>query len=213
MIKSIIKRYVTIILVVATIALAAFFIIRNLTAKKETITVRPAVVTDVKSMARLCTVEIYSEIPVKDTVGSKVILAVQKQRGSVSFDMDRLDVDASGDTVRAILSPEIVELYESTDDNAYDVIDTKSLSLLRSGKLTNAEDNIVKQRIRKRSIHRLYKEGVIANARKEARTNLASLLGKLYRKPVVVRDTMPKGKLVRTIRKKVIRKVSAKTGA
>lgn len=195
------KRFIYIRLIlwgviIAAITVGAVYLWRSITRTDSgpEVYVRPAVIKDVHEMARLCTVEIYSELPVQDTIDNKVIVAVQKQQGSVSFDMDRLDIDDSGDTIRVILPPEIVDLYESTDDNSYQIIDTKGLGLLTTDRLTNDQDNRFKQRLRSRSIDRLYRDGVVANARKEARRQLAQLLSQAYRRTVVVRDTMPRGR-------------------
>lgn len=180
------------LIVLALIGTGIWYLVHEY-RKPPVVTVQPGVVRDVKTMARLCTVEIYSEIPVLDTVNGKVIMAIQKQQGSVSFDLEKLNIDDSGDTVRFILPPEIIELHESTDDDAFRVIDTKSLSLLGSDRFTNDEDNIVKRRLRARSIERLYTDGVIANARKEGRRQMAQLFSTFYRKPVLVTDTTPRG--------------------
>lgn len=186
-----IRNLILTLIALASAALAAWFIFRP--SDNAPVTVRPGVVTDVRQMVRLCAVDIYSEIPVIDTVNNKVIMAIQKQRGLVSFDLERLDIDTSGDTVRVILPREIVELYESADDRAFEVIDTKGLGLFTSDRLTNDEDNIVKRRIYSRSLERLYKEGVIADARREAQGQLAKMLNRHYRRPVAVRDTTPRG--------------------
>ena len=45
-------------------------------------------------MVRLCAVDIYSEVPVLDTIDNKVMFAVQKQKGSVLFDIENMQVDA-----------------------------------------------------------------------------------------------------------------------
>ncbi|MDE7160644.1 MAG: hypothetical protein K2O24_07370 [Muribaculaceae bacterium] len=185
--------YAFLLLILGVAVTAGYRYLSKEFRKPPVTTVRPAVVKDVKTMARLCTVDIYSELPVLDTINGKVIMAVQKQRGSVSFDLEKLHVDSSGDTVRFCLPPEIVELYEATDDDAYEVIDTKSLSMFRSGTLTNAEDNTVKRRLHARSLERLYKDGVIANARKEGRQQMARLFSAFYRKPVLVTDSTPRG--------------------
>ena len=190
-------RLILTVVIVAALVAGVIIVWRSITRTDSgpEVYVRPAVISDIRDMARLCTVEIYSELPVQDTIDNKVIVAVQKQHGTVSFDMEKLDIDTSGDTVRAILPPEIVELYESTDDNAYKVVDTKGLGLLSSDRLTNEQDNRFKERLRARSIERLYRDGVVANARKEARRQLAHLLSNAYRRTVVVRDTIPKGVL------------------
>ena len=50
-----------------------------------------------------------------DTINNKVMFAVQKQKGSISFDIENMQVDAEGDTVKITLSPEIVDLYEARE--------------------------------------------------------------------------------------------------
>ncbi len=186
------------LIIIALVAGAGVIVWQSVRPKREvTVTVAPAVVRDVREMARLCTVEIYSELPVQDTVDNKVIVAVQKLRGYISFDVDNLRVDDSSDTVRAVLPPEIIEIFESTDDDAFRVIDTKGLGLLSSDRLTNSQDNRFKNKLRLRAERRLYEEGVVANARKEARQQLAHLLSRAYQRPVVVRDSMPRGKIYR----------------
>lgn len=189
------------LVIVAALTVGAVYVWRSITRTDSgpEVYVRPAVIRDVREMARLCTVEIYSELPVQDTIDNKVIVAVQKQHGTVSFDIDRLDIEDSADTIRTTLPPEIVELYETTDENAYTVIDTKGIGLLVTDRLTNDQDNRFKQRLKRRSIERLYRDGVIANARKEARRQLAQLLSNAYRRTVVVRDTIPRGKKVTLI--------------
>ncbi len=153
-------------------------------------------INEIESMVRLCAVDIYSEIPVLDTINDKVIFGIQKQSGSISFDLEKLNADTLGDTVRIILPPEIVELYESTEDNSWEVIDTKNIGLLgvlRSDKLTDREENIVKAEIKKNSIKRLYSTGVVRRARAEGKRNLEELAQNIYRKPVIVTDTAPDG--------------------
>ena len=130
-------------------------------------------------MARLCAIDIYSEVPVLDTINGKVIFAVQKQAGSISFDMDNLSIDDSGDTIRAILPREIIDLHEATEKNSWEVIDTKAigpLALVRSDKFTLREENLVKSRVRAKSIRLLYTNGTVRKAREEGARELRRLL-------------------------------------
>ena len=153
---------------------------------------------EIKEMARLCTMEIYNEVPVLDTVNSKVMFAVQKQSGSISFDMDHLEIDDKGDTVRIVLPREIVELNESTDKDSWQVIDTKAIgpmAMLRSDKFTITEENRVKAKIKAKSIRRLYGNGTVHKARADAVENLQRLMKGIYRKPVIVTDPTPDGTL------------------
>ena len=179
-------------LVIAAAAGVTVYVAQSRESRK--VETEPGRINKVEEMARLCTVEIYNEIPVRDTVNGKEIFAIQKQRGSVSFDMESLEVDdTTGDTVRVVLPPEIVELYEATEPDSWQVIDTKGLKLFTSDKLTAEEDNMVKRRIRERTRRLLYQNGTIERAREEGVRNLQELLEVLYRRPVVVSDPTPKG--------------------
>ncbi len=194
--KKFIIAKIAIIAAVACLLVAAgvYMVHKVKTADPEkTYEVAEGKVADLRQLAEICTVDIYSEVPVLDTVNQKVLFGIQKQRGSVSFDLEKLQVNADGDTVRVVLSPEIVELYESTDSNSWEVVDTKSLRLLGNGRLTAEEDNLVKSHIRAKSIRELYRNGTIRRARAEACTNLQSLYSRIYRRPVVVTDPTPGG--------------------
>ncbi len=78
--------------------------------RPEEIEVLPSKPGDVKEMARLCSMEIYNEVSGLDTVNYKVIFAVQKRSGSITFDMEDLEIDDSGDTGRSVLPREIVDV-------------------------------------------------------------------------------------------------------
>lgn len=188
--KLIIFKIVAAAVTVACLTVVAIYVVHQVknSGTEVTYDVSKGKVSDVKQLAELCTVEIYSEVPVLDTVHDKVIFGIQKQRGSISFDLEKMQIDATGDTVRVVLPPEIVRLYESTDPNSWEVVDTKSLKPFQSSKFTAEEDNIVKSRIKAKSIRALYKNGTIARAREEAATNLQALYEKVFRKPVKVSD-------------------------
>lgn len=175
------------LLAVAAIA-AAVFILLN-AGKKEKVTIEAARINEVKTMVSLCAMDIYREVPVLDTVNDKVIVAVQKQQGSISFDIENLHIDAEGDTVRLVLPPETVEIRESTEENSWQVIDTKNIGFLgaiRRDRLTDREENRVKAKLRRNAIKSLYQDGTVARARTEAAKNLELMLEKIYRKPVKV---------------------------
>lgn len=193
MIKAL--KYIIPLILAAAIAFLGWQLYRYMQRPDE-IEVLPSKPGDVKEMARLCSMEIYNEVSVLDTVNSKVIFAVQKQSGSISFDMENLQVDDSGDTVKIILPSEIVEVYESDEKNAWEVIDSKAIgpmAFLRSNKFTSAEENRVKSKIKAKAIHRLYSNGTVRQARKDAVENLTRLMEGIYRKPVLVSDPTPNG--------------------
>ncbi|MDE6019081.1 MAG: hypothetical protein K2G85_09750 [Muribaculaceae bacterium] len=193
MIKAL--KYISLLLLSAAIAFLGWQLYKNF-QRPEEIEVLPSKPGDVKEMSRLCSMEIYNEVSVLDTVNSKVMFAVQKQSGSITFDMDNLQIDDYGDTVKIILPREIVEVYESNEKGAWVVIDTKAIgpmAFLRSNKLTNAEENRVKSKLKANSIKRLYQNGTVRKARKDAVENLSRLMEGVYRKPVVVTDPTPEG--------------------
>ena len=183
-------RLVLWIAAVAALAVGVYLITRK---DKDPYDVGKARISDIESMARLCTIDIYNEAPVLDTINNKVIFAIQKQRGSISFDLDSLDTSYSGDTVIVTLPRDIVEIHESTDPDSWQVIDTKSLALFVKDRMSLQEENAVKSKIRSRAIRQLYENGTVARARSEAAANLRSLLEMSLRHPVRVIDPDPDG--------------------
>ena len=189
------NKKVMIAAVVAAVALAAVVYLSFTKPEKHT-DVREGWVSNIETMAQLCTVDLYSEMPILDTINNKVMFAIQKQRGSISFDLENLKIDAEGDTVKITLSPEIVELYEATEPNSWEVIDTKAigrLAVFRSDRFSDTEENALKARIQEKSKRQLYRNGTVRRARAEGAQNLRSLMEQLYRKPVVVTDPTPQG--------------------
>lgn len=189
-------KYISVLIIISAIIVGVVFAGYLLLKRGDTIEVRKGEISKVEMMARLCTVEIYNEVPILDTINNKVIFAIQKQKGNISFDMERLQVTDSGDTVRIILPPEIVELYESTDDNSWEVIDTKAigpLSMFRSDRMSLDDEKAIKDRIKAKSIRYLYRNGTIERARREGAADIELIMRQIYRKPVKVTDPTPKG--------------------
>lgn len=187
-------RLILLLLIAAAIGFGSYLLYSHLTSEeKPEIETQAAKIKDIRTMAQLCTVEIYSEIPVLDTINNKVIFAIQKLKGSISFDLDTLHIDTEADTIRVNLPKEIVTLYESTDPKSWEVIDTKNIGPITrfipgTDKLTLEEENAVKAKIRRNTLRHLRKNGTITRARAEGAEHLASLLQQLYRRPVIVSD-------------------------
>lgn len=162
----------------------------------EEIEVFPTRAGDVEQMVRLCSMEIYNEVPVLDTVNSKVMFAIQKQNGTISFDVENINIDDSGDTVKIQLPREIVEVFESTEKDSWQVIDTRAIgpmSIFNSDNFSIQEENRVKAKLQANSVKRLYANGTVRQARKDAVDNLTRLMQSVYRKPVIVSDPTPEG--------------------
>lgn len=184
-------KYVIILLAVSAIAIAAYIWLDH--SGKEEIKIDKGRISDVKTMVQLCAMEIYNEVPILDTINNKVIIAVQKQVGTISFDIDNIDVDYEGDTVWFSLPREIVNIREATEANSWQVIDTKNIGFLgqiKNDRLSIKEENAVKAKAKRNAERILYDNGTIRRARTEASVTLKSLMEKIYRKPVIVVDTI-----------------------
>ncbi len=178
----------------AVLVAAGIFAYLWCTAPEAThVTMKDAKITDVTPMLRLCSVEIYDDVPVKGTIGDRHLFGRVSLKGSISFDLDNVDISESGDTLSLTLPREIVEIYESTDDGAYEVIDTWSDSFLGSSNFTTEEENSIKANVRDNYRKNIYDKGYVSRARKEAAANLTSLLGGLTGKTVLVSDPWPEG--------------------
>lgn len=178
-------------IMVIVLVVAGFGVYFLLPKSKDSVEIEAGRIANIREIAQLCVVDIYNEVPVLDTINEKVIFAIQKQTGSISFDLEKMRVDTIGDTLRIKLPREIIELYESAEPNSWEVIDSKAIgpmALLRNGKLTIAEENQVKHRIQARSRARLYKNGTVGRARREAAATLQPLMERMYRRPVVVEE-------------------------
>ncbi len=100
MIKAL--KYIIPLILAAAIAFCGWQLYRYF-QRPEEIEVLPSKPGDVKEMARLCSMEIYNEVSVLDTVNYKVIFAIQKQSGGITFDMEYLKIDDSGDTIKTVV--------------------------------------------------------------------------------------------------------------
>ncbi|MBD5185384.1 MAG: hypothetical protein HDS92_02120 [Bacteroidales bacterium] len=184
-------------IIVLLILVAAGFVAYKwyVAPEADNVTMQEAKITDVSPMLRLCSVEIYDDVPVKGTIGDRHLFGRVALKGSISFDLDSVKMTESGDTLSVTLPREIVDVYESTDAGAYQVIDTWSDSFMGSSNFTTAEENKIKSNVRDNYRKGIYQKGYVARACKEAVANLTSLLGGLTGKTVIVTDPAPEGYL------------------
>lgn len=159
----------------------------------DRVTMRDARATDIKSMVRLCSVEIYEDYPIKASIGSRHFFARETLNGTISFDLDSLRSETRGDTLVVTLPREIVEIHESTEPNAYEVIDTWNDRLLGSDKFTVKEENEIKRKAVANYRRRIYAKGYVRRARAEAVANLRAMLAAATGRPVIVTDPSPAG--------------------
>jgi len=184
------RLIVTAIAVIAA-AVAVWLLIPS--RRSDAVAMTPARISDIATMVSLSTVDIYEEQPVNGRIGPKHLVARQTLTGSVSFDLEKLVIDTVGDTLRVILPPETVELYESTEPGSYVVIDTWNDRLLGSA-LTTREENAIKAKAMALARKRIYAKGYVRRARAEAVANLAQLLRPLAAsRPVMIIDPTPAG--------------------
>lgn len=188
-----IYKFLIFVILLGIIACIVIFLIYFPKASEAVIEVEKGKVSKIEDMAQLCTIDVYSEVPVLDTINNKVIFAVQKQQGSISFDMDAMSMDNEGDTLRVTLPPEIIDIKESTKENSWEVIDTKNMSLFGSSNISDAEEKEVKAKLKDKAVKLLYENGTVERARKEAVDNLTTFLEVIYKKPVIVSDLHPQG--------------------
>lgn len=157
------------------------------------ITIESAKITDVKPLLRLCTVEIYDEVPIKAAIGPRHIFAKTSLNGSISFDLENISYDETPDTIRMILPREIIDIYESTDPGAYKVYDRWNDNLFGSSHFTATEENKIKMKVRDNYRKSIYRRGLVKRARKEATDALTDMLSSITGKTVIVTDTVPEG--------------------
>lgn len=157
------------------------------------ITMRESVVSDLSPMARLCTLDIYEEVPIKGSVGKKHLVAMAMLKATVTFNLDGVSLQEDGDTLRFTLPPERVEVYESTAPESYRVIDTWNDALLDNSELTAAQENLIKAKAGENFKKNIYRKGYVRRARREAVANLTAMLAGITGKTVIVSDPTPDG--------------------
>lgn len=186
-------------IIAAAILLGGILLIVSLNRKSSRqsgdLTIDGAIVKEVESMVRLCSMDIYEETPVKATIGNRHLFGRITLKGSITFDLERIALKMSGDTLRVQLPPEKVEILESTDKDSYIVIDTWNDRFMGSGSFTTAEENKIKEKVKQNAIKSIYRKGYVKRARAEAAENLTAMLSALTSKPVVVTDPTPDGNL------------------
>lgn len=186
-------------IIAAAILLGGILLIVSLNRKSSRqsgdLTIDGAIVKEVESMVRLCSMDIYEETPVKATIGNRHLFGRITLKGSITFDLERIALKMSGDTLRVQLPPEKVEILESTDKDSYIVIDTWNDRFMGSGSFTTAEENKIKEKVKQNAIKSLYRKGYVKRARAEAAENLTAMLSALTSKPIVVTDPTPEGNL------------------
>lgn len=156
--------------------------------------IEKAKVIDVRPMLRLCSVEVFEDVPIKASIGTRHLFARARLNGDILFDLERAHSEWVGDTLMVVLPPEILQICESTEPDSYQVIDTWNDRLLRSSNFTTAEENEIKRKAVDQWRRHLYKRGYVRRARAEAITNLGNMLAPFAAgKEVRILDPSPEG--------------------
>ncbi len=187
--RKIIKPLIYLAIVILAMgAIYAFFIY-----PQTGVSVGKGQINKVKTMVELCTIDFYNEVAITDTISNWVLFGKQKQRGSISFDLENLEVDYNNDSAKIIHPPEIIEIMEATEVNSWESVDSKDLRDFRWAKAPIEIWNLAKKNAMENSKRNLYENGTVERARTEGAQSLQELMEKVYRKPIKVIDNTPKG--------------------
>ena len=184
-------RLLVIIAVVILVGAAAIWWVRS--PKASRVTAHDSAITDISPMVRLCALDIYEDVPIKASIGTRHMFARATLNGSITFDLENIGLSEQGDTILVTLPREIVEIYESTDPGSYLVIDTWNDRFYGSEHFTTPEENAIKAKVRDNFRRKIYRKGYVRRARAEAADNLTSMLSGLTGKTVIVTDPTPEG--------------------
>lgn len=194
-------RWIKFIIWVAVLALAAFGVWKIFAPAGEDreFKTQAARIKSIEQMVDLCTTDIHEEWAIKDSINGKWIVARQTIEGRIRFDLDSLQTESRGDTLLVYLPKEHVDIYENASPDAYEVFDSwDGRNLLFTRTLTAGEENVLKDRWRKRARARIYQRGYVRDARKNAVASLAPLLNAMRGEtgsggPVIIIDPTPAG--------------------
>lgn len=193
-----IGSFIVIAALVALLVATIMLLFRD-TDTPSSMQTRPARVKAIREMVELCTAEIHEEIPLKDSVNGKWIVARQTINGKISFNLDSLRIEDKGDSLIVFLPPERVEILEGAMPRDYEVLDSwNSRNPIFGSPLTASEENVLKSRWKRKAIGRIYSKGYVKKAREDAKNTLTNLFGKLRGSkgddaPVTVIDPTPQG--------------------
>lgn len=183
-------RLIIIALVVVAVGFTVWMLLRP--ESSPAYKTQSARIKTITNMVELCTTELHEEIPVKDSINGKWIVARQTINGKIRFDIEHLRIENRGDTTFVYLPEERIDIYESAEPSAYQVLDTwdgKSTFFPRT--LTAAEENTLKTRWQQRAEEQIRSRGYATRARRQAVETLTPLLNALSGSdsPVVLIDT------------------------
>lgn len=186
MIKKYFGLYVTGIILIVVLALAGGLYLWRSSAGSTNMAISETKLAEIKDMMKLCSMEVRDDVAIKDSINGKWIFAKTTVNGYIRFDLEKLDYEVRDDSVIILLPPEEIEIYESSANNAYEVIDTWNASLLDMRRMTADEETAIKKRMAKKYKASFYDKGYVRRARASAVETLNHLLSMMDPKITVI---------------------------
>lgn len=187
------KRYIAFLLTLIVILAAGAIILWRSSQASTNMSISETKLSEIKDMVKLCSLEVRDDIAIRDSINGKWIFAKNTVNGYVRFDLEKLDYQTRNDSIVIFLPPEEIEVYESSRDNSYEVIDTWNQSLLDLRNLTAAEETAIKKRVADRYKASFYEKGYVSRARSSAVATLSTLLSRMDDGKITVVDLYPDG--------------------
>ena len=186
MIKKYFGLYVAGIILIVVLALGGGLYLWRSNAGSTNVAISETKLAEIKEMMKLCSMEVRDDVVIKDSINGKWIFAKTTVNGYIRFDLEKLDYQVRNDSVVILLPPEEIEIYESSANNAYEVIDTWNASMLDLRRMTAAEETAIKKRMAGRYRASFYDKGYVKRARASAVETLNHLLSLMDPKITVV---------------------------
>lgn len=186
MIKKYFSLYVTGIILIVVLALGGGLYLWRSSTESTNMAISETKLSEIKDMLKLCTMEVRDDVAIKDSINGKWIFAKATVNGYIRFDLEKLDYQVKNDSVVIILPPEEIEIYESSANNSYEVIDTWNASMLDLRRMTAAEETAIKKRMARKYKASFYDKGYVNRARASAVETLTRLLSIIDPKITVI---------------------------
>lgn len=186
MIKKYFSLYVTGIILIVVLALGGGLYLWRTSTESTNMAISETKLSEIKDMLKLCTMEVRDDVAIKDSINGKWIFAKATVNGYIRFDLEKLDYQVKNDSVVIILPPEEIEIYESSANNSYEVIDTWNASMLDLRRMTAAEETAIKKRMARKYKASFYDKGYVKRARASAVETLSRLLSIIDPKITVI---------------------------
>lgn len=133
-------------------------------------------INSIRNMVSLCTLEIDEEMAFKDSINGKWVVARERVRGRIKYDLEKLRIEHQGDTMLVYLPEETIEIRENESPDSYEILDYwDGKQTLFPRPLTTREENILKRRWASRIENNIRQQGYLKKARYDAMTLLVPL--------------------------------------